>query len=266
MLPSEERASLAAVRQPDMKVVVGDPLIGSGNHIGTAYPPGPDRVPKAATCFTQPVQGGIMTEDSFNETLLNSGPASIRLDVYAQLASLLARPPAAGRLELLPNLELAPDIPPDLGRAWSELKAAAERTGTDAAAQEYHTLFVGIGGGEVVPRASGYEEARSKGAALARLHEDLGQMNIRRSGETCQPEDHAAALCELMVLIIAEPLIPAARQAAFFAAHLATWMPRFFRDLQAAGAADFYRAVGRLGEVFMRLEGDLLRNPSDNVT
>ncbi len=40
-------------------------------------------------------------------------------------------------------------------------------------------------------------------------------------------------------------------QAAFFDTHIGPWMARFFRDLQQATTARFYRAVGQLGEQFI---------------
>ncbi len=43
-------------------------------------------------------------------------------------------------------------------------------------------------------------------------------------------------------------------QAAFFDAHIGTWMARFFRDLQVARSARFYRAVGQFGEQFITLD------------
>jgi len=42
-----------------------------------------------------------------------------------------------------------------------------------------------------------------------------------------------------------------ARQAQFFDPHVGPWLARFFRDMQQAGSARFYRAVGQLGEQFI---------------
>lgn len=201
-----------------------------------------------------------MTEERLDITCLNAGAASLRVDVYALLAALLARPPAAGRLAQLAALDLLPDIAASLARSVGDLKAAAQRAEADVLAREYDALFVGIGRGEVVPYASWYEDQALMGPPLARLRRDLSALNIRRRDDACEPEDHAAALCEIMVLIIAEPQVLAARQAAFFQAHLAPWVPRFFKDLRQAPAADFYRSVGSLGGVFMALEIDLLQD------
>ena len=42
-----------------------------------------------------------------------------------------------------------------------------------------------------------------------------------------------------------------AEQHQFFDTHIGPWMTRFFRDMQQATSASFYRAVGQLGEQFI---------------
>jgi TorA maturation chaperone TorD len=90
---------------------------------------------------------------------------------------------------------------------------------------------------------------------LARLRSDLGQLGIERQDGVKEPEDHVAALCDAMALLITgdEP-VPVDLQSQFFARHMEPWMGRFFRDLQQATSARFYRAVGQLGEQFMDVE------------
>jgi TorA maturation chaperone TorD len=45
-----------------------------------------------------------------------------------------------------------------------------------------------------------------------------------------------------------------ATQEAFFAAHIDSWVQRFFTDMAAAGSAVFYKAVARFGNAFMGIE------------
>jgi TorA maturation chaperone TorD len=40
----------------------------------------------------------------------------------------------------------------------------------------------------------------------------------------------------------------------FFERHLAPWAERFFKDLEVARAARFYRPVGTVGRLFMEIE------------
>ncbi|MEZ5476422.1 MAG: hypothetical protein R3E95_02695 [Thiolinea sp.] len=67
-----------------------------------------------------------------------------------------------------------------------------------------------------------------------------------------EPEDHAAALCEVMALLI-EDQGAIELQAGFFNA---IWLPgwAFFDDLQAARSAAFYQAVAQTGAAFIRFE------------
>jgi TorA maturation chaperone TorD len=184
--------------------------------------------------------------------------APLRSDVYALLGALLARAPSRGRLEQLAGLAVLHDIPPSLAQAVADLRTAAVRCDPGAVAREYEALFVGLGRGEVMPYASWYADRTLMGAPLARLRRDVDRLPIRRGSGSCEPEDHAAALCEMMRLLAAAPGLTPERQAAFFHAHLAAWMPRFFTDLREAPSADFYLAVGFLGGVFMELENEFL--------
>ena len=76
-----------------------------------------------------------------------------------------------------------------------------------------------------------------------------------------EPEDHIAALCEVMSMLIeddqsGEGLPP--QQSLLFERHIAPWADRFFHDLSESEAAVFYRSVGRLGTAFMEFEGRYL--------
>ena len=74
-----------------------------------------------------------------------------------------------------------------------------------------------------------------------------------------ESEDHIAALCDAMALIIRNAdEIPLATQQAFFNDHIAPWVQRFFSDMQNARTAHFYRSVGFFGESFFDFEQQLL--------
>jgi TorA maturation chaperone TorD len=55
-------------------------------------------------------------------------------------------------------------------------------------------------------------------------------------------------------LIAGDFAIPMERQQYFFDRHLAPWIGRFFADLEAADAADFYRPVGTVGRILIEIE------------
>ena len=95
---------------------------------------------------------------------------------------------------------------------------------------------------------------------LARLRGDLKDLQIERQPGVREPEDHAAALCDTMALLISdENAITLTRQHDFYANHIEPWMGKFFTDLQQAKSARFYRAVGMLGEKFLAVESQAYR-------
>ena len=85
----------------------------------------------------------------------------------------------------------------------------------------------------------------------------LTQLGVARAAQVREPEDHIAALCEVMAGLIDGAYgmpQPLATQRIFFAAHIATWADRFCADLAGAKAAVFYAAVGQFGRRFVDIE------------
>jgi TorA maturation chaperone TorD len=180
----------------------------------------------------------------------------LRRNIYALMAALLARPPVDDTLQLLEDIQADRHIDATaLGRCWRDLRTAALTYTSEQIDEEFHRLFIGLGRGEVVPYGSWYLAGHLMDKPLARLRGDLAVLGIERRPGNRETEDHVAALCETMALISApDALIPRRQLRPFFRIHLASWMPRFFKDLQDAPSARFYRAVGRTGEAFMQRE------------
>ena len=89
-------------------------------------------------------------------------------------------------------------------------------------------------------------------------------LGFERQSGVCEPEDHAAALLEVMSLLIIEEQEKAASeqtQTLFFGRHIANWMAAFFNDLTTAPSASFYRAVGGFGGALLTIEAQLLDVP-----
>ena len=98
------------------------------------------------------------------------------------------------------------------------------------------------------------------GKIRAALRADLDHLGIERQAEVAESEDHIAALCDAMALIIRHSdEISLATQKTFFNDHLEPWASTFFNDLQNAKSAHFYRAVGFFGESFFNFEKELLQ-------
>ena len=179
----------------------------------------------------------------------------LRARGYSLLARLTAAAPDADLLARLGRLAGDGSV---LGLALDELAAAARGMAPEALEQEYHDLFIGLGQGELNPYGSYYLTGFLYERPLARLRADMARLGIARQRQVKEPEDHIAALCEMMTGLItgafARAPAPLVEQRGFFDAHLASWAPRFFADLEAASTARFYRPVGRFGRLFMEIE------------
>ena len=180
---------------------------------------------------------------------------AVRANAYSLLAALLARPPTEEILGLLRQIE--PDSGTDgrdMASAWACLKLAGERANAGSLDDEYHDLFIGIGRGEVVPYGSWYMTGFLMDRPLAILRGDLAELGFERQDDVKEPEDHIAALCETMAMLITNGDHDIAVQRRFFQAHIEPWSVNFFQDLQNARTSKFYRAVGQFGEQFIGFE------------
>ncbi|MCP5425783.1 MAG: molecular chaperone TorD family protein [Gammaproteobacteria bacterium] len=177
----------------------------------------------------------------------------LRAGTYGLLGDLLRRPPDSPLLERLGNIT-AGETTDGLATAWLALGEAAMRTQPADLADEYQALFIGLGRGELIPYGSWYLTGFLMERPLAQLRRELAELGFQRQEGVCEPEDHAAALCEIMALSIADGSMDLDRQRLFFETHLGSWMDRFFQDMEQAANARFYRSVGRLGQAFIGLE------------
>jgi len=182
-----------------------------------------------------------------------------RAQEYTLLSSLLARAPGADLLARLSRL--GGDASP-LGLAHVALGEADASADAGAIEREYFNLFIGLGRGELLPYASYYLTGFLNERPLARLREDLAPLGIVRVDNNHEPEDHAATLCEIMAGLAGGRFpAPAGAERNLFEKHMASWMGRFFADLQHAREANFYRRVGALGCVFMDIEAEAFALP-----
>jgi len=180
---------------------------------------------------------------------------ALRAIGYRLLGALLARPADQAMLERLRAIESdSVDAPRDLAAGLATLRLAASHARPDDVEDEFNELFIGLGRGELVPFASWYQTGFLMEKPLAVLRNDLAALGFERQPGVTEPEDHVAALCEVMAMLADDPTVELAVQRGFFERHAASWMGRFFADLEVAGAARFYRAVGQFGTSFMALE------------
>ncbi|OKO91954.1 molecular chaperone [Bradyrhizobium sp. NAS80.1] len=177
-----------------------------------------------------------------------------RAQEYALLATLLSSAPSAALLIQIAQLNGDATA---LGGAHSALADAASIAVAGEVEREYFDLFVGLGRGELLPYASYYLTGFLNERPLSRLRDDLAALGIERVESNCEPEDHAATLCEIMAgLAAARFQVSPEAQRAFFEKHVSNWMGRLFADLEKAENARFYRSVGTLGRVFLAIESE----------
>ncbi len=177
----------------------------------------------------------------------------LRAQTWRLLGRLLRAPPDAATLTALADLSGDDSA---LGRRYADLAKLALAVGPNEAAEEYAALFVGLTHGELIPYASYYLTGFLHEKPLARLRADMARLGIASAPGVSEPEDHIAALCEMMAGIVAGEFgpVPLAEQEDFFASHIALWAARFFADLETAPSAALYRPIGAIGRLFVEIE------------
>ncbi|WP_404297547.1 molecular chaperone [Halomonas sp.] len=180
-------------------------------------------------------------------------PQALRADVYRLLARLLREPPDEDLLAWLADLEVEDDASP-LAAPWRQLVEAARHSRPQTLAKEHFRHLVGVIQGDVTPYASWYRNGELMDQALVALRHDLKALGIERDERVRDPEDHLAALCETMALLI-ESGSPA--EARFFMTHLGPWAATCLADLTRVESV-FYSGLGRLGRAFIDREEALL--------
>jgi TorA maturation chaperone TorD len=178
----------------------------------------------------------------------------LRAAQYRLLSRFLAAPPDQALLSVVAGFE-GDETP--LGRTLGTLGRLARRMTPAEAADEYFNLFIGVGRGELLPYASYYLTGFLHEKPLARLRRDMARLGIVRADHVKEPEDHMAAICEMLAGLIEGAFGEAAdlaTQQRFFDDHLAPWAERFFADLEAARSAVLYAPVGTAGRLFFEIE------------
>lgn len=179
-----------------------------------------------------------------------------RAQFYLLLSRLLGAPVDADALTMLRGLE---GDDSELGCTISELSIIAAATSLEDAGEEYGNLFVGITRGELLPYGSYYLTGFLNEKPLVDLRQDLEGYGITRSKEASVPEDHIATLCEIMHAMIVGrfgEMVSLREQNQFFRKHIDSWAAKFFEDLQKAKSASLYEPVGRIGKLFLEIEGE----------
>lgn len=178
-----------------------------------------------------------------------------RADMYALLSNLFYAPPSRELLALVAESE------PELGgegagpfaSAWRSFKAAAKGADPERVREEFETLFYGVGRPKVMVFGSYYLAGFMMEKPLAALRDDLAALGFSRKLTAGEPEDHIAALCDVMRMLILSGA-ELETQKRFFFTHLKSWYPKLADSLARTEEADFFKHVGRLAAAFFDIE------------
>jgi TorA maturation chaperone TorD len=187
-----------------------------------------------------------------------------RADYYALLSRLYQDAPDA---VLLGAIAESSEMPVDglsaagmdLARAWRDLVSASAAMDAEAAAAEYQDLFIGVGRSEVSLQAAAYSKPGSANP-LVQVRAALAALGLARQAGATTYEDHLAAVCETMRLLIAgapgSEKYSFGQQREFFSAHLQPWVLDCCTAIQNSAIANYYRRVAKFTQFFMAVERD----------
>ena len=176
-----------------------------------------------------------------------------RAAAYGMLAALLRDVPDAALLSQVAKFSDVDEGGDEMALSMSLLGLAADRRSIESVNDEYHALFIGIGRGELVPYGSFYLTGFLMEKPLGDLRDDLDRLGFEREAEVHEPEDHVAALSEVMAMLIQDGSSIDA-QRSFFVSHINSWFQQFFKEMSTAENAVFYKAVARFGSAFLEIE------------
>jgi TorA maturation chaperone TorD len=180
-----------------------------------------------------------------------------RADLYALLARLFYAGPDRALLESLArheNLIGAGDVP--LGQAWRALTRTARDADPAALSLEYDSLFVGVGKAQVTPYCSHYLAPTGRERIVVALRDELRELGLARAGDSHEPEDHVAVLCEVMRHLVSlgsdDHAIGGQKQ--FFMRYISSAYIQLTDEILSAAATQFYKDVARVMRVFFDVE------------
>jgi len=177
-----------------------------------------------------------------------------RASLYALLARLFYRGPDR---TLLSQLAAAGAVAEDgpLAGPWTALGHACA-VAIDEPAQEYEDLFLGPGQAEVSLYLGRYWTAPLRQSRLVALKQDMAALGAARHAGAFEPEDHAAAVFDLMRLLASRPPGAAgwAAQQRVFQRYLAPAYPGLCDAISGHAGARFYRLVASVCTAFLDLE------------
>ncbi len=181
-----------------------------------------------------------------------------RADLYGVLARLFATGPDVAVLAAIAAAQADFGADSALAIAWADLQAAAREGDAAAASLEHAETFVGTGRAPVSIYASHYLSDQWKEMTVVELRDRLPLLGLARQVGVSQPEDHLAALLEVMCHLVrrGNDVEGMASQREFFERYLGPWFEKFCRTVDAQRTLYFYRTAASMLKAFLDIEAE----------
>jgi TorA maturation chaperone TorD len=183
-----------------------------------------------------------------------------RAACYGLIAHLFSSPPSDAVLRTIASMDLIHAGSGALYSAWRHLQQNASSANPVALRQEFDDLFIGVGKPQIALHGCYYLTGFLMEKPLSKLRDDLSELGFSRQESARESEDHIAALCEVMRVLVAGhddmPPAPVEAQTDFFRRHLAPWMGKLTSSLERNAVSTFYANVGRFMHEFFQVENE----------
>jgi TorA maturation chaperone TorD len=177
-----------------------------------------------------------------------------RANFYALLSRLFYAPADAGLLAALGSADELDAEDETLARQWRELCEAAARADVETLRDEFETTFIGTGRAPITLYVSAYSIKYTNEVPLAELRGELAKLGLARRSDAGEPEDHIAALCDVMRHLIAEQQSDLSTQKRFFERWIRPSFVSLCDAIERGSLGAFHKAIGRLAKTFFSLE------------
>ena len=169
-----------------------------------------------------------------------------RANFYGLLARLFYAPPDAALLRTLAGAAEPQAEEGGISGAWSELAQAAADADPDQLREAYDATFIGVGKAPITLYTSAYSVRYTNETPLAELRGVLAGLGLGRRAEATEPEDHVAALLDVMRHLIAEQRRDLEEQKRFFERWIWPSIGPLCSAIEKAEGLAFYKSAARL--------------------
>jgi TorA maturation chaperone TorD len=169
-----------------------------------------------------------------------------RANLYGLLARLFYGPPDAPLLDAMAGEKMEGE----LAAEWDALARASATADPEAVREEYETVFIGTGKAPVTPYSTAYSIRYSTEVPLVTLRGELARLGLGRRGEVSEPEDHIAALFEVMRHLVAGQKFALDEQRQFFNRWIHPTIEPLCNAIERSDKTAFYKPVARFAKAF----------------